>query len=499
MELKKQGNFVFALISSLNTSEVKQFKRFLNFEFTKPEPYLKIVSFIEKQKDFDYEKEVFPEDLLLKNCGPDIEKKYSKLKHQLKHSLERFIAYLTVKEEQNNEIKYLTYFQVKSIIVYKSLIRLQLLKDLDVKMEALAIEAKENGYFDLSSHFYSTTIHNVNYSHKNKNESIKRTKELQESIIQVEKNQSMRSRIRFYNTIFFNSFNHLESIKKDIADFEKIDIRNLKPQVKISYYATNSNLTAIRQDYQSWYETNLEIINLVKNNKDLPLIYNHYKFSSRFNAFQAALLLGKKDVSFNLLEEVDTLINDTDKLFHTTLKEKGYDLLKSKLLFILKFEKNKDIIISKINEIECAIENKTVILNLFQKSQLENALLILHYITEENSKSYDIGYKNIANNKLSVHSFICFLLVQYHQFDIDFLESSFRNILRTNLDNLSYSKVEVNGIKTIMSNLKKLKTAQGHKQKIVQEICDEINNFEDKFLQLEKRIVFTFSKSFKQL
>ena len=50
MKLKKQGNIVFALISSLSASELKQFKRFLEFEFVKASSYLKFEQYGKTQR-----------------------------------------------------------------------------------------------------------------------------------------------------------------------------------------------------------------------------------------------------------------------------------------------------------------------------------------------------------------------------------------------------------------------------------------------------------------
>lgn len=92
MSLKKNGDFVYAYIKMLSSPELIQFRRFLKFEHTKPQPYLEILN---KANEFTAEwsfKEAFPEKQLKEKCEKEVLRNFAKYKHNLKQSLENFVS-----------------------------------------------------------------------------------------------------------------------------------------------------------------------------------------------------------------------------------------------------------------------------------------------------------------------------------------------------------------------------------------------------------------------
>lgn len=495
MKLKKQGNITFALINSLSSSELSQFKKFVQFEFVKASPYLKMLSFIEKYADFDYQENIFPEDKLIKSCGDEVAKKYTKLKHQLKQSIERFIGYLALKNEPKSNIKHIPYFLVKTLVNYNSLYRLNLLEDVDSKFEEIAKEASYNGYFDLSSHIYSTVMHNIPFAYKDKLKSIERAKEIKKSMMLAEQNQIDRSEVRFYNSVFFNAVNHLSNIQKEIKDFDNLELNLSETSVGRSYYYTKSNLAFISKDYRKVIESNIKIIELLDSKEDLPDIVYHHYFSARTNASQAAMFIGEKDLALKLLEEAGEFLKKTDKLKPYVLKEFNFSLLRGKLMYNTKFEENLDKLKSSISSIENAINSEEVILNPFQQNEISDVLLLLNYIAGDYEKSYDIGYQK-DNNKLSNFALICYILSLYHLFDLDFLKTTYRNIERIILENDNYTKFEKKNFKVILSKLKRLKVFGKEDENLLLEIVDLIHSFEDNFAHIEQRISNSFKNNY---
>lgn len=498
MELKKQGNFVFALISSLSSSELKQFKRFLKFEFTKASPYLKMVTFIEKYQDFDYVNDVFPEDLLLKKCGSEIEKNYAKLKFQLKQSVERFVGYLALKEVPKYDLKDFMYFIVKILLTYQAAFKLRLEKEVDVKLEMIAKDAIKNGYYAIAIQLYFVLSFFVNPIYSNKKMAIKRARQLRQYVTECIANLIYDNNLKFYNSIFSYIGNNVQLVKKDIKEFLKLTVNTPMISLKINHLIIRTKVFEILKDYQSILDTNLEIIEILKNHSKEIEFYTIPQFGVLSNAFKAAMHLNKEETAMGIIEDAEkfyTTVSVAQYKKMPLMKQNDFTILISlKLEYNLKFTFEKLELKSTLNSLENYVETDELSISPLNESYFFNKKIVYNYLIENYTSSYDIAYENILSKKLDVFSILCYVISIYKLFNIDFVEATYRNLKRTILKDTKIDEDELLLLNTIMLKLKKHKTTNDKRDKILIEIKELILSLKDDYLFLNKRIANAFLK-----
>lgn len=498
MELKKNGDLVYASIKMFSSQELTQFKRFLKFEYNKPAPFLKITNLASKLAIEWSFGESFPEKKLKQNCDEDIVKNFVKYKYKLKQSVENYVNYLGT-SEQSKSTSIHCFFRKAFFINYHYFYKLGLYHIAHQEMENLAKEAFEVGHYDFSDVLYRNLNHFSTYAFANALDAIEENKRIYAILLERNATVNYHTEIIFYLQLFFNATNlyikDLDVINEEILAFEKIEKKDFQPIITLNHLLAEAFLSTSKNDFHRDLEINMEIVEFYKIHKDLPPSIKRHNFSVIYNASLAARRLKNEELSKKFLDEAAIFLEETTDLEIKFRKHYYYFLLGGRLDHNIFFESDTSLLLNSLNKIKEAMENGEIKLSKVQVWNKISCDTMCYYLAEKFETSYEISHLHCTEDNFDLMTFVCHILTQYHLFDADFLSYSYRNSVRHIETKKKYSDKDIAELKTIMSLLKKAKVKKDEKLK--KDIEASILKFRnDGFFFIHERIAEVFIKNF---
>lgn len=441
--------------------------------------------------------ETFPEDKLKKKCGKEITKKYTHYKHLLKKNVFNFNKYLLISKKDNENIKNISYFLKELSLSSSVYLRFGFYQKLYSRLKELANEAYVSEFFALSVHLYNSLYYYTGMAFPTTEEAINEQKFIKNKIIEIEKVSEECSKTNFYKSYFFLSTS-LPKAQKDLITEEIETFKSFKPVFysnisKIDYHLAEVHLSVFTKDYKSNLKANMDLIDFLEKNTNTPPTLARHNFTARFNAFHTALHLNNNSLAKSLLEDANNFIQTTNILSDNFKKHFFGFYLNGKITFNNYVEGNVENLTIDAFRMQEAIKNKEVYISPDHLFYLTGDIVFSFFLSNNYSLCYDT-VNNISSKKvLPPLVLICYIISQYHLFQFEFLENSYRAIRRNQLLEENYSKEEISSIKKIQSRLIKLSTTKD--KKYVQEIYQLILTIKNPFyLNINKRIAHTFKK-----
>lgn len=500
MELKKKGDLVYTLIKTLTNKERLQFKKFLTFEYEKPEKYIKMADVIYEFCDDWIHSDAFPENLFKEKCDADILKSFSKNKLKLKQSIINYKSYLVSSNNELNPVKNYSYFVKKLALNFQILLPAKLDELVTENMEELATESFDVDMYDLNNFILVKSFMHVSYSSFDKEVALEKIISLQSKLETNKKIFDNYAALEFYISLFHKltdePLENVEKYKNEIDGLEnlKIDFSNITNV--ISYYQAKEYLYVYLNDKKKRLETNLDYIAFFEKQSNLSVRDQFYLCGVKSNTAIAANENNDPLLSKRLLKELEIFLAENETFAPGHIQMFTLENLSGKIMHNIYFEKNSNIILDAISAMENATSDKNVILRGGLQEEINLSYVYSYFIIKDYKSCYELIDSMYKNEDLNSLTLACYLIAQFHLFDLDFLNYSFRNLLRIIKNKNSYSKIEIKKIAKIMSLLKKLKVSNNKLER--NEVSELILSFKDDFyLFVHQRIADEFVKVVK--
>lgn len=493
MKLKKQSDILYAIIKRQPVSELKQFKRFINFEHQKPKQYLSFLDQIIKLvADWDIN-ENFPEDKLKQKCSDDVIKKFTIYKFKLKKSIFNFNQYLVVSTDHDKDFRRMAYFLQEMTLSFSVYARFGFFDFFYNRIDFLAEQAFDDGKFALSNNLYNSMYYFIDLVFPAYKETLQEERRIKKKIDLIYQKMADFNETIFYQRLLFNASENdaKDLIQNEIENFQLLNEGLSSDVANINRSLAETHLSNLLKDDNAHISANEKIINFLDKNPDVSNLLKRHNFTARINAFHSALHIDDEKLAIKLLEDSNTFLQKKMLPFNLT-EEFYFHYLNGKITYNNYYEKDAAIMLSDVNKLKETIEN--AVSKHYLGISLTSNYIYAYYISEHFDLAYETSNSNYKTENYSAIVLICHILSQYHIFDFDFLTYSYRSISRNLSTNETYSEQEIATIKKILNLLLKLKSKKDIALK--NEIATLILLLKDGFYKkIQERIADVFIKN----